>query len=274
MRYDTVALSAPAMEAGFMAAVLHDAVRLEREGEIVTLTIEHPPANAISTAVVRGLTDGLQSAVESGARALILTGSGERFFAAGADITEFARSGAGGVAAGSALTLALERSPIPVVCAVNGLALGGGCELAMAADIRIASSTARFGQPEINLGIIPGWGGTQRLPRLVGRAVATEMLLTGDQIDAERALHLGLVSAVVAPLELRATAATWAARLAAQAPLAVAATKRALADGLDTPMPQALAIEGQEFAAIFGSEDAREGIAAFVEKRRPTWRGC
>ena len=160
---------------------------------MVTLTIDHPPANAVNGDVVNGLSEGLAAAeADETCRAVIITGNGPKFFSAGADIKGF---GAGADAVGKAthLTLEIEASRLPVIAAVNGIAFGGGCELTLACDIRIASSTARFGQPEIKLGIIPGWGGTQRLPRLIGSARATELLLTGDPIDAERALALGLV---------------------------------------------------------------------------------
>ena len=190
-----------------MGQVLHDAIRVDREGAVVTLTIDHPPANAVNGDVVNGLSEGLAAAeADETCRAVIITGNGPKFFSAGADIKGF---GAGADAVGKAthLTLEIEASRLPVIAAVNGIAFGGGCELTLACDIRIASSTARFGQPEIKLGIIPGWGGTQRLPRLIGSARATELLLTGDPIDAERALALGLVAEVVDPDDLPAAAA-------------------------------------------------------------------
>ncbi len=167
----------------------------------------------------------------------------------------------------------MERSRLPVVAAVNGIAFGGGCELTLACDVRIASTAARFGQPEIKLGIIPGWGGTQRLPRLIGRSAAIELLLTGDPIDAARALALGLVSRVVEPDELLGAAIDVARKFAAQAPLALAATKRAVADGLDRPLSEGLDAERREFVGLFATEDAREGITAFLEKRAPSWSG-
>lgn len=257
-----------------MPTVASENVHVDRDGRVVIVTIDHPPANAISRSVVSGLTAALhEAAADPGCAALVLTGAGPRFFAAGADIGEFASAGGEEIAGGADLTLALESSRLPVVAAVNGVALGGGCELAMAADIRIASRSARFGQPEIRLGIIPGWGGTQRLPRLVGRSAALELLLTGDTIDADRALHLGLVSRVVDPENLMSAALEVARNLADQAPLAIAATKRAVAAGLDRPLPEALAAEQEEFVALFASEDASEGISAFLEKRAPRWRG-
>jgi enoyl-CoA hydratase/carnithine racemase len=257
-----------------VSTVLHDVVRVERDGAIAIVTIDHPPANAISRAVVLGITEAFNSAqADPSCRGLVLTGGGPKFFAAGADISEFGSQGGDNIAQGQGLTLAMERSRLPVVAAVNGIAFGGGCELTLACDVRIASTAARFGQPEIKLGIIPGWGGTQRLPRLIGRTAAIELLLTGDPIDAARALELGLVSRVVEPDELLSAAVSVARKFAAQAPLALAATKRAIADGLDRPLSEGLEAERREFVGLFATEDAREGITAFLEKRPPSWTG-
>jgi enoyl-CoA hydratase/carnithine racemase len=253
-----------------------DPVRVDRDGAVVTLTIDHPPANAISRAVIACLRDAVRDMgrPESGVRAAILTGAGERFFAAGADVTEFSSAGGETIADGQTLTLEMERCPVPIIAAVNGIAFGGGCELAMACDVRLAAGNARFGQPEINLGIIPGWGGTQRLPRLVGLTRAMPLLLTGDPIDAPTALAWGLVGAVVEPGELLGAAQKLAGVIAAKAPLAVQATKRAVHGGLDAvTMHQALAVERQEFTQVFGSEDAAEGVTAFLGKRAPEWKG-
>ncbi len=256
-----------------MGQVLHDVIRVEREGAVVTLTIDHPPVNAVNGDVVNGLAEGLAAAeADETCRALVITGSGPKFFSAGADITGF---GAGADAIGKAtnLTLLFEASRLPVIAAVNGIAFGGGCELTLACDVRLASRSARFGQPEIKLGIIPGWGGTQRLPRLIGAARATELLLSGDPIDAERALAIGLVAEVVEPEELAAAAHRWGQLLASRAPLALAATKRAMRAGAQLPIAEALEAERSEFVALFSSEDAQEGIAAFMQKRPPEWKG-
>jgi cyclohexa-1,5-dienecarbonyl-CoA hydratase len=253
---------------------LNDSVRVERDGALAIVTIDHPPANAISRAVVAGITKALGDAeADPGCRALILTGAGPKFFAAGADISEFGSEGADSIATGQRLTLGMERSRLPIIAAVNGIAFGGGCELTLACDVRIASSSARFGQPEIKLGIIPGWGGTQRLPRLIGRTAAMHLLLTGDPIDAAHALELGLVFNVVEPHELLDSARELAGLYAAQAPLALAATKRAVAEGLDRPLPEGLEAERREFVGLFSTDDAREGITAFLEKRAATWTG-
>lgn len=242
------------------------------------ITIDHPPANALSQAVL----DGLRSAFaevegDSALGAAVLTGAGDRFFVAGADIGEFMSLGPDGtratIADGQRLTLEMERQRFPIVAAINGFALGGGLELAMACDLRLASSSAKLGQPEVRLGIIPGWGGTQRLPRLVGRGRALEILLSGEQIGAGRALELGLVNKVVEPEQLKAAAGELAGQLAAQAPLAVAAIKRAVSQGLDQPLAAGLELELGEFDGAFRSADALEGISAFLQKRRAEWSG-
>ena len=243
------------------------------------ITIDHPPANALSQAVLDGLRSAFAEVeADSSLGAAVLTGEGDRFFVAGADIGEFMSSGADGtrakIADGQQLTLEMERQRFPIVAAINGFALGGGLELAMACDLRVASSSAKVGQPEIRLGIIPGWGGTQRLPRLVGRGRALEILLTGEPIDAERARELGLVNLVVEPDQLRTASLELAGRLAEQAPLSVAAIKRAVSGGLDQPLAAGLALELDEFDQAFRSADAAEGISAFLEKRRAKWSGA
>ena len=256
-----------------MAQVLHDVIREERDGVVATLTIDHPPANAISSDVVAGLAEGLERAeADESCRSLVITGAGPKFFSAGADITQFA-SGDGSLGAAIDLTLRLERSRLPIIAAVNGVAFGGGCELSLACDVRIAARSARFGQPEIKLGIMPGWGGTQRLPRLIGLSRATKLLLTGDPIDADAALQLGLVSEVVEDGGLTEAASRWAQLLGSRAPLALAAIKRAMNDGQHLPIADALAVEQREFAALFSSEDAVEGVSAFMQKRRAVWKG-
>jgi len=255
-----------------------DLVKLSRQGPVGWMVIDHPPANALNRAVLAGLRGCLlEMEHDPGIRAGVVTGAGDRFFVAGADIGEFVEDGPEAtrqkIADGQQLTLQMERSRIPLIAAVNGFALGGGLELAMACDIRVASESARLGQPEILLGIIPGWGGTQRLPRLIGRGRALELLLSGDQIDARRALELGLVNQVVPAERLRDEAQALAEKLAQRAPLAAGAIKQAVADGLDGSLADGLTAELDAFDRVFRSADAQEGIAAFLGKRAPGWSG-
>jgi enoyl-CoA hydratase / 3-hydroxyacyl-CoA dehydrogenase len=204
----------------------------------------------------------------------VLASSNPFLFCAGADIKAFTQmdeaAGAELVTGAHALLREMETSSIATIAAVNGLAFGGGCELAMACDVRIAAQSALFGQPEIKLGIIPGFGGTQRLPRLVGEAKALEMNLVGDPIGADEAFELGLANRVVPDHELLDAALAWARRLAEQAPLAVEQVKRVSAAG---DLDAGITAEQAGFATVFFSEDGREGIAAFLGKRRPAWRG-
>ena len=256
-----------------MAQVLHDVIRVDREKAVAVFTIDHSPANAVNGAVVEGLGEALDTAeADDGCRAVVITGAGPKFFSAGADITEFG-GGAEGLGKALDLTLRFERSRLPIVAGVNGIAFGGGCELTLACDVRVAGRNARFGQPEIKLGIIPGWGGTQRLPRLIGRARASELLLTGDPIDAQRALEIGLVAEVVDEGAALEGAMRWAQLLASRAPLALAATKRVMHEGLHLPIADALAVEQREFISLFSTEDAAEGIGAFLQKRQAEWKG-
>ncbi|HTU81803.1 MAG TPA: enoyl-CoA hydratase-related protein [Candidatus Acidoferrales bacterium] len=211
-------------------------------------------------------------------RAVILTGAGEKAFAAGADIAELnaletARHGAGQARTGQALTRQMERMSTPIVVAVNGFALGGGCELAMAGDIRIASDNARFGQPEVNLGLIPGYGGSQRTTRLVGRGMAMYLCLTGEIIDAAEALRIGLVQKVVPQAELMNEARRIAETIGGKAPLAIAACKRAINNAEHLSLDDALEVEALEFGLLVNTEDIKEGTGAFLEKRQPQWRG-
>ena len=256
-----------------------DFVRYESEGAVATLTVDHPPANALSNQVLAEIAEALRAAeADEAVRCLVFTGAGDRFFIAGADIKEFLQTPDDRVGErtekGQAVTLQLERLPKVVIMAINGFCLGGGCELAMAGDIRIAADTAQFGQPEIKLGIIPGFGGTQRFVRLVGRSRALELLFSGDSIDAATALELGLVSRVVPSAELMNDARRTAEKLAGAAPLAVAAIKRAVAAGLDRPMEEALEVEREEFVQVRRTADAREGITAFIEKRPAAFTGA
>jgi enoyl-CoA hydratase/carnithine racemase len=244
-------------------------VILDRRDDVAVLWLTNPPANSLSPDVVTAVRTAWAE-IEPDVHAMILASANPLLFCAGADIKAFTQMDA---AAGRALlddvhglVAEWEASRVVTVAAVNGLAFGGGCELAMACDLRIAAFSATFGQPEINLGIIPGFGGTQRLPRLVGHAKALEMNLSGEAISAEDAYAHGLVNRVVADHELFDTALNVACALAGQAPVAVEQIKRASGRGMDA--------EKDGFITAFGSADAREGISAFLEKRRPRWSGA
>ncbi len=239
------------------------------------ITINRPAKlNALNAAVVSELGGAFaEAAADPAVRAVALTGAGEKAFVAGADIGEFvgltAEAGQELSRRGQRLFAAVAAMDKPVIAAVNGLALGGGCELAMACHLRIAASGARFGQPEVKLGLIPGYGGTQRLPRLVGRARALELLLTGATIDAATAHAWGLVNRVVEPAALHDAAQALAREILAVAPLAVARCLEAVDVGHDLPLAEALRHEAALFGLCFATRDAGEGIAAFLEKRAP-----
>jgi enoyl-CoA hydratase/3-hydroxyacyl-CoA dehydrogenase len=250
-----------------------ETVLLETRGDIAIAWLNRPPANPLSPQTVRELID-LWETVDGKARALVIASSNIFTFSAGADIKEFTKStpAEGGELVESAhrFMRGMEQSPTVTIAAVNSIAFGGGCELAMACDFRIAAESATFGQPEINLGIIPGFGGTQRLPRLVGESKALEMNLTGDPIDAYEAHRVGLANQVVPDHELFDTALAWARKLSEQAPIAIEEIKRRSAH---PSLDEGLRAEAEGFARAFGSEDAREGISAFLTKRRPKFQG-
>jgi enoyl-CoA hydratase len=254
-------------------------VRLVHEGAISTLTIERPEVlNALNIEVLVALkqcADELRGRRE--VRCVIITGGGEKAFAAGADIASM--KGASPEQArvmatkGHAAMDAIASLPIPVIAAVNGFALGGGCELALACDFIYASERARFGQPEVNLGIMPGFGGTQRLARRVGAAVARELIYTGSIIDAQEALRLGLVNRVVAGEQLMAEARKTAALIAQKAPIAVRLAKRVIDEGLENALRDGNDLEIAAFEDCFRTADKEEGISAFLEKRAATFKG-
>jgi enoyl-CoA hydratase/3-hydroxyacyl-CoA dehydrogenase len=252
-----------------------EAVKLEtREDGVAIAWLAHGQMNSISPQVVEDLAKAWSKVKDAGVRALVIASSNPFLFSAGADIKAFTTldqaSGEQLLGSAHALFEELGAGGVATIAAVNGLAFGGGCELAMACDVRVAARAALFGQPEIKLGIIPGFGGTQRLPRLVGASKALEMNLIGDPILAEEAFELGLVNRVVEDHELLDTALAWARRLAGQAPLALAQIKR-VSDAGD--LSQGLAAERQAFASVFTSADAQEGIAAFLGKRAPRFQG-
>ena len=252
----------------------------EKDGELAIVTINRPEMrNALNRATMEELERAIDEAeADDAVRAFILTGAGDRAFVAGADLKEMAARNTitelGPVyRQRRRVTERLENMYKPTIAAVNGYALGGGCELALACTLRVAADTAKFGQPEVNLGIIPGLGGTQRLVRLVGKGRAMELVLTGDIIDAQEAFRIGLVNKVVPASELMAAAKELGRKLASKPPIAVRAAKDAINLGVGLDMHSALELEARLFAICAGTEDKAEGVAAFLEKRNPTWKG-
>jgi len=252
---------------------------VERDGAVTTVTVNRPQAfNALNPAT---LTELLQCCDvvrnDRGVRCMLITGAGDRAFVAGADIAALAAlsalEGRSFALLGQRLMHQLEEIPIPVIAAVNGFALGGGLELALACDVVVASTAAKFGQPEINLGIIPGFGGTQRLARRIGLAAARMLIYTGDLVGAEEALRLGIVNRVVPPAELLPDAKKLAATLASKAPVALQQAKAAINVGADMSLHEGCRHEAEAFAVAFGSPDRSEGMRAFLEKRPPVFKG-
>jgi enoyl-CoA hydratase len=252
-------------------------IDVARDAGIATVTIDRQDAlNALDVATLVELRDRLaELAADGEVRAVVLTGAGEKAFVAGADIKYMSgldpEQAKGWGALGHEAGRLLETMPKPTIAAVNGFALGGGCELALACDIRYASSRAKLGQPEINLGIVPGWGGTQRLARICGLGVAKELVYTGRTVDAEEALRIGLVNAIADPVLERALEI--ARDLAAKSPVALGLAKRLCNLTLGVDHAGGLETEANEFGELFASEDAREGLTAFVEKRAPSFVG-
>jgi enoyl-CoA hydratase len=250
-------------------------IRVDRDGAVAIVTLDRPEAmNALNVETLSALRDELRGLAED-VRVVVLTGAGERAFAAGADIKymrdlDVAAAKEWG-ALGHETTGLLEAMPQPTIAAINGFALGGGCELALACDVRYASPKAKLGQPEINLGIIPGWGGTQRLARVCGIGVAKELILTGRTVDAEEALRIGLVNAVHDPVLDKALET--AQLLASKSPIALAAAKATINRALAGDALGNLAAEADDFGDLFSSADAKEGLAAFAEKREPNFVG-
>lgn len=244
----------------------------ERDG-VVRLTVNRPKAlNALNPEVLDALSEALDSLeANEGLRAVLLTGAGDKAFVAGADITRMREQTPqqAQAFAGHALDTVrrLEKLPVPVVALVNGFCLGGGCELALACDWAVASDNAMFGQPEVQLGVIPGFGGTQRLPRRVGPAMALDLMTTGRKIDASEALRIGLVNQVMSQAELDDYAEKLAGQLAGNGPRAVGAAKSAVYDGMEQDVDSALKLEQSLFALCFAGDEQQEGMAAFVEKR-------
>lgn len=257
----------------------YETLLVERSEQYAVVTLNRPKVlNALNRALFSELDDAFTAlANDASVRAVILTGAGEKAFAAGADISELATltaaEGQQLAQRGQAVFRRIETCGKPVIAAIQGFALGGRCELAMACTIRIASDRARLGQPEVKLGLVPGYGGTQRLPRLVGKGAALKLLLTGDMVGAEEAFRMGLVDEVVPAEALMARAETLAHAIAQQAPLAVAGCLHAVETGYDLPIEAALAIEASQFGLACATEDKAEGTRAFLEKRPPVWQG-
>jgi enoyl-CoA hydratase len=255
-------------------------VLAERDDHVVTLTLNRPDKlNALNEELFHELGRVvLALSLDPSVRCAIVTGSGDKAFAAGADIAAMSEMTA--IRArrfaemGHAIGQAMETAHFPIIAAVNGFALGGGCELALACDFIYASDKARFGQPEVTLGVIPGFGGTQRLARRVGVARARELCMTGDLVGAEEALRIGLVNAVVPHAELLSRVGDVARKIASKGPLAVAAVKRVILRGADVTLTTANELEAAAFAALFGTGDQREGMRAFLEKRAATFEGA
>lgn len=251
----------------------------EKSEGIATITLNRPEAlNAFSKEVVDEVLQALDDVRDDdNVRVVVLTGAGEKAFSAGADIK--AMIGMNALKArelslmGEKLCLALENLEKPVIAAINGFALGGGLEVAMSCDLRIASETARMGQTEINIGLIPGWGGTQRLTRLVGKTKAKELVFTGRMIDAKTAEQLGIVNMVFPAAEFRSAVRQFAVDLATKAPVALKVAKALINKGEDIGLESALALEREGFGVVASTEDLQEGVKAFTEKRKPTFKG-
>ncbi len=249
------------------------------EEGIAVLTINRPKAlNALNGETVTELGDCIRKvAVNKDIKVLVITGSGEKSFVAGADIVEMSTKnpveGREWGKFGQDIFTEIENLPQPVIAAINGFALGGGCELSCACDIRYAAENAKFGQPEVGLGITPGFGGTQRLPRVVGRGYAKELIYTGKMIDAQEAYRIGLVNKVVPQAELMATVMKTAKKIASNAVMAVQFSKTAINRGINCDVVTGIAYEDEVFGLCFATQDQKEGMAAFVEKRKPNFTG-
>ena len=253
-------------------------VKVTIEDRVAIVTIDHRPVNALDRQTLRELGQAMEGlAADAAVKAVVLTGAGSLAFVAGADIKEISQLASVQeaeqmAALGQSVFLKVQRLRKPVIAAINGICVGGGLELAMACHLRVSGDRARFGQPEINLGIIPGWGGTQRLPRLIGKAKATEWILTGDLIQAQEAAHLGLVNMVVPQDQVLKAAKDLARKIASKSAVAAGQALAAIENGSEQPLEQGLAAEAEAFGRVAASEDSREGVKAFLEKRQPQFK--
>ena len=249
---------------------------VEKQDGYLVAAINNPPANALGQAVLRDLNKLLDECLDdSNVGAIVITGTGEKLFSAGADISEFSSINDGDEPKinGNDVFLKIENYTKPVIAALQGSAYGGGNELAMSCHLRIMADSAKVGLPEVKLGIIPGWGGTQRLPRLIGKTKALEVMLTGDPLSAEEALSYGLVNKLVPAEKVVEEASALAAKLAKGAPLAIREILKAVSQGLNTTIEKGIRIERSGSAVVFASEDAKEGGKAFFQKRQPNFQG-
>lgn len=258
-------------------------IRTEVADKVAVLTIDHPPVNSFNKQVVTELDQAIDELLaDDEVKAIVITGGGTNAFVAGADIPEIKglldKPENGYAAArefierGQEVNLKIEKAPKPIIAAINGFCLGGGLELAMACHMRICSDRARLGQPEINLGIIPGWGGTQRLARLAGKGKAIELILTGDMITAQDAYRLGLVNKVVPAGAVLKEARGLARKIVSKSKFPIAAALRAISEGLQVTIEEGLRIEADQFVSLADTEDIREGVVAFLEKRQPQFK--
>lgn len=253
-------------------------VKVAMEERVAIVTIDHRPVNALNRQTLQELGELVKSMCsESAIKAVVITGAGSLAFVAGADIKEVSQLQSAEQARemaslGQSVFLKLQRLRKPVIAAINGVCLGGGLELAMSCHLRISGDRVRFGQPEVNLGIVPGWGGTQRLPRLIGKAKAIEWILTGDVYSAQEAHRLGLVNQVVPQDQVLRVAKDLARKLASKGAVAIAQALWAIEEGIDLPLEQGLEKEAEAFYLVSESEDSREGVKAFLEKRQPQFK--
>ena len=261
-----------------MALTSGQNVKVAVEDRVAIVTIDHRPVNALDRQTLQELGQLAEAiSADAAVKAVIVTGGGSLAFVAGADIKEVSQLGSieaakQMAALGQSVFLKLQRLNKPVIAAINGVCLGGGLELAMSCHIRISGDRARFGQPEINLGIIPGWGGTQRLPRLIGKAKALEWILAGDLVMAQEALRLGLVNQVVPQDQVLKAAKDLARKIASKGAVAIAQSLRAVEEGLNGSLEEGLSREAEAFSIVASTEDSKEGVKAFLEKRQPQFK--